>query len=186
MPQLKFWGSLEKPAGLSIFTTNGMVFENMNIFVLDQDIEKCAHYHCDQHVVKMILESAQMLCTTLNKRGVRTPYKPTHANHPCVVWLDQSYDNFLWLKSLALALNAEYRFRYERDTDHASVRVIRELENHTYSAKGLTPFVQVMPDKYKTDTNTILAYRAFYIGEKLSFARWTKRPMPSWIHSGSA
>ena len=154
----------------------------MNIFVLDENIEKCARYHCDQHVVKMILESTQMLCTTLNKQGVKTPYKPTHANHPCVRWLDQSYTNFQWLKSLALALNTEYRFRYGHDKDHASVRVIRELEPYSYRARGLTPFAQVMPDIYKTDLNPVLAYRAFYVGEKLSFARWTNRPTPSWIH----
>ena len=155
----------------------------MNIFILDEDIETCARYHCDQHVVKMILESTQMLCTTMNKRGVKTSYKPTHENHPCVLWLDQSYANFLWLKSLALALNAEYRFRYGRDKDHASVRVIRELEPYTYCDTGLTPFAQVMPDIYKTDLNPVLAYRAFYVGEKLSFAKWTKRPAPPWIRS---
>ncbi|WP_231579463.1 hypothetical protein [Photobacterium iliopiscarium] len=49
----------------------------MNIFILDHDIEKCAQYHCDQHVVKMILESVQLLCTALNKKGFTTPYKST-------------------------------------------------------------------------------------------------------------
>ena len=79
----------------------------MNIFVLDDDIRTCARYHCDQHVVKMILESAQLLCTALNKQGFRTPYRSTHVKHPCVLWLEQSYDNFLWLKALAMELNRE-------------------------------------------------------------------------------
>jgi hypothetical protein len=35
----------------------------MNIFYLDKDPIKAAEYSCDKHVVKMILESAQMLCT---------------------------------------------------------------------------------------------------------------------------
>jgi hypothetical protein len=34
----------------------------MNIFVLDKDPHAAAHYHCDKHVVKMILEAGQMLC----------------------------------------------------------------------------------------------------------------------------
>mgnify|MGYP001825078254 FL=1 len=84
----------------------------MNIFILDKDIEKCAQYHCDQHVVKMILESVQMLCTALNKKGFSTPYKSTHMNHPCVLWVEESFDNYSWLKNLSLALNSEYRFRY--------------------------------------------------------------------------
>ncbi len=80
----------------------------MNIFVLDRNIRKCAQYHCDQHVSKMILESIQMLCTCLNKKGVSTPYKSTHLKHPCVLWLDESHSNFLWLKELALELNREF------------------------------------------------------------------------------
>ena len=79
----------------------------MNIFVLDTDIKKCAQYHCDKHVVKMILESVQMLCTALNKKGFTTPYKSTHVKHPCVLWVESSHDNFLWLKNLTLALNDE-------------------------------------------------------------------------------
>jgi len=155
----------------------------MNIFILDRDIRKCAQYHCDQHVVKMILESAQMLCTTLNKRGLQTPYRSTHVNHPCVLWLDESYDNFLWLKELALELNLEYRYRFGREKDHASIGVIREIEHHRYPAPGLTPFAQAMPDEYKVPGNAVQAYRRFYIGEKLGFATWTGRPAPDWIKS---
>ena len=79
----------------------------MNIFILDANIKKCARYHCDQHVVKMILESVQIMCTALNKKGFDTPYKSTHINHPCVLWTEKSYDNFLWLSRLAYALNDE-------------------------------------------------------------------------------
>jgi len=155
----------------------------MNIFVLDTDIRSCAQYHCDQHVVKMILESVQMLCTTLNKRGLETPYRSTHINHPCVLWLDASYDNFLWLKELALELNREYRFRYARETDHASIRVIREIEHHRYPALGLTAFAQAMPHQYKVPGDAVRAYRKFYSGEKLGFATWTRRTRPEWIKS---
>ena len=155
----------------------------MNIFVLDHDIQRCARYHCDQHVVKMILESAQMLCTTLNRQGIRTPYRSTHVKHPCVLWLAESYDNFLWLKELALALNREYRFRYQKEVDHASIAVIKEVAHHQYEARGLTEFAQAMPDQYKVPGQAVQAYRAFYIGAKLPFASWTRRPVPSWIRN---
>ena len=45
----------------------------MNIFILDRDPKVCAQYHCDKHVVKMILETAQMICTVLNEVGHETP-----------------------------------------------------------------------------------------------------------------
>jgi len=85
----------------------------MNIFILDADIKKCAEYHCDQHVIKMILESVQILCTVLYKKGISSPYRPTHQKHPCVLWVEHSYDNFIWLKNLAVTLNQEYRYRFD-------------------------------------------------------------------------
>ena len=154
----------------------------MNIFILDTDIETCAQYHCDQHVVKMILESVQMLCTALNKQGFTTPYKSTHIKHPCVLWVEESFGNFLWLKDLALALNTEYRFRYERDTDHKSISVLNEITNCIYEDRGLTEFAQAMPDKYKVPGDAVKAYRQFYLGEKMQFAKWTKRSVPNWVH----
>lgn len=154
----------------------------MNIFILDKEIEKCAQYHCDQHVVKMILESVQMLCTALNKKGFATPYKSTHIKHPCVLWVEESLENFLWLKNLAIALNTEYRFRFERDTDHKSILVLNQISNYNYDNRGLTEFAQAMPDKYKIPGNAVKAYRQFYLGEKMGFAKWTKRSAPGWIH----
>ncbi|MCW8942188.1 MAG: pyrimidine dimer DNA glycosylase/endonuclease V [Gammaproteobacteria bacterium] len=154
----------------------------MNIFILDTDIETCAQYHCDQHVVKMILESVQMLCTALNKKGFTTPYKSTHIKHPCVLWVEESFGNFLWLKNLALALNTEYRFRYERDSDHKSISVLNEITSCIYEDRGLTEFAQAMPDKYKVPGDAVKAYRQFYLGEKMKFAKWTKRSVPEWVH----
>ncbi len=154
----------------------------MNIFILDNEIEKCAQYHCDQHVVKMILESVQMLCTALNKKGFTTPYKSTHIKHPCVLWVEESFENFTWLQNLAIALNTEYRFRFERDSDHKSIFVLNEISNYNYDNRGLTEFAQAMPDKYKIPGNAVKAYRQFYLGEKMKFAKWTKRHSPKWIH----
>lgn len=153
----------------------------MNIFILDKNIEKCAHFHCDQHVVKMILESVQMLCTALNKKGFATPYKSTHIKHPCVLWVEQSFGNFLWLKKLALELNTEYRFRFEKDHNHKSMLVLNEITNFKFDNRGVTDFEQVMPDKYKIPGDAVKAYRHFYLGEKMKFAKWTKRKVPIWI-----
>jgi len=153
----------------------------MNIFVLDENITTCAQYHCDQHVIKMILESTQIMCTALNKKGFFTPYKPTHINHPCVLWTETSYTNFLWLKELALALNKEFRYRFDKTVDHKSVNVINEIEQYSFEDLGLTPFAQAMPEEYRVPKDAVQAYRKFYIGEKLSFAKWTKRSTPGWI-----
>ena len=154
---------------------------NMNIFVLDDDIKKCAEYHCDQHVIKMILESLQILCTALYKHGIQTPYKPTHQKHPCVLWAEYSYDNFIWLKKLATALNKEYKYRFEKVIDHRSINVLNEISGFRYKKRGLTEFPQAMPEKYKVEGNPVLAYRKFYVGEKMHFARWSKRDIPFWV-----
>lgn len=156
----------------------------MNIFVLDRDIESCAYYHCDQHVVKMILESVQLLCTALNEYGFSTPYKSTHVHHPCVHWVKDSYSNFLWLVELAEALNREYRFRFAKTNDHKSMAVLALIHGGTmhYPDHGLTEFVQAMPACYKIPGDAVTAYRSFYRGDKRHFARWTKRAIPQWMH----
>lgn len=39
----------------------------MNIFWLDEDLEKAAEYHCDKHLGKMLVEAVQILCTALRQ-----------------------------------------------------------------------------------------------------------------------
>ena len=153
----------------------------MNIFVLDANIKRCARYHCDQHVVKMILESVQIMCTVLNKKGFATPYKSTHVKHPCVLWAEKSYDNFNWLLKLALALNDEYKYRYKKTSNHSSIDVLYEIRQTKFESIGLTEFAQAMPDKYKVPGDAVSAYRNFYIGEKMKFAKWTRRKPPQWM-----
>jgi hypothetical protein len=154
--------------------------QSVNIFVLDQSIKTCAQYHCDQHVSKMILEGVQILCTALNKKGVDTPYRSTHMKHPSVLWAEQSFDNFCWLKLLVEELNSEYRWRYDKATDHASLAVLAAIDNERFEASGLTPFAQAMPESYKRLDDPVMAYRSFYCGEKAGFATWKKRDAPHW------
>lgn len=157
----------------------------MNIFILDHNIRRCAQYHCDQHVGKMILESVQILCTALNKKGFATPYRSTHSQHPCVLWVEASYDNFLWLRELALALNDEYRWRYRKSADHASIAVLQAIESCRFDTCGLLPFAQAMPNQYKVAGDAVAAYRQFYCGDKARFARWTRRAPPPWFRPAS-
>lgn len=151
----------------------------MNIFILDENIDKCARYHNDKHVVKMILESAQMLCTAIHESGGDAPYRSTHKNHPCTVWARESLSNWHWLRDLALALNEEYKYRYDKSVDHKSATVIKSLAEPDIPDIGLTPFAQAMPDEYKTD-NAVDAYRSYYKGEKAEIANWKGRSKPKW------
>jgi hypothetical protein len=155
----------------------------MNIFVLDTDTRKCAQYHADQHVVKMTLESTQILCTVLTLLGLEAPYKPTHAHHPCVRWAGQSLSNWRWLLGLVFALNAEYRYRFERLQDHRSAQVARSLPTPPIEDIGLTEFAQAMPAIYRVPGDPVQAYRRFYMAEKSRFATWTKRPPPAWFRA---
>ena len=154
----------------------------MNIFVLDKEVEKCAEYHCDKHVIKMILESAQMLSAVVRLNGHDIGYKLTHKNHPCTIWARESLSNYNWLVRLTRLLNYEYRYRYDKDINHKSYDLVKTLPIPDLPDIGLTPFAQAMPDQYK-NKNAVKAYRDYYINEKSSFLTWTKRKKPKWINN---
>lgn len=152
----------------------------MNIFYLDSNIETCARYHCDKHVIKMILESAQILCTVLWLHDIPAPYRPTHRSHPCVLWANESLSNWLWLKELAQALNKEYQYRFQHQNNHKSYDVILTLETPPLADLGITKRPQVMPPEFEQD-DPVQAYRAYYRDRKRPIAHWTKRKMPEWF-----
>lgn len=134
----------------------------MNIFVLDEDPAQAAALHKNIHVVKMILETAQILCTVYHRYGQDAPYKPTHKYHPCVVWAGDTTSNYLWLVQLGLALCAEYTRRY--DKTHKSEEIIRMVAAPPAGMpeSELTPFVQAMPDGCKNKSDPVGAYRSYY------------------------
>ena len=114
----------------------------MNIFVLDNDPKVCAMSHCDKHVVKMILETAQMICTTHHIVGgydYDIPYKSTHVNHPCNRWLRDSVENYNWLISFITHINDEYKygfsdpekavFKAEKGVNHDVVDQISQMKS---------------------------------------------------------
>jgi hypothetical protein len=156
----------------------------MNIFFLDRDSVACARLHSDQHVVKMVLETAQILCAALHRHGIAAPYKPTHAGHPCVRWAGDSLSHWRWTRSLGLALGEEYTFRRQRI--HASATVIAALpEVPDIPDLGWSDPPQAMPDIYRQD-DCVAAYRAYYAAEKANFAgkgaaRWSNRPRPAFM-----
>jgi len=104
----------------------------VNIFVLHTDPVRAARYHCDRHVVKMTLETAQLLSTALalenpdqavQLQAAGLIYRPTHRNHPCAQWAAESLANYRWLARLGLALAEEYSYRYQGRV-HKSAAVI--------------------------------------------------------------
>lgn len=152
----------------------------MNIFVLDLEPRRCAQYHCDDHVKKMIIESTQMLSTANRMFGLKEGYKIAFPNHRCNVWVRQSLDNWLWLRELTYFLNEEYRKRYNKEINHKSWLVARKLSFPNIRRKGLTPFALAMPDKYKSN-NAVYSYRRYYRNEKTHLLRYTNREIPFWL-----
>lgn len=152
----------------------------MNIFALDLDASEAAKAHCDKHTVKMVLETAQMLSTTLNGYGVMgTPYNPTHRFHPATVWVGKTRGNYQWTLKLFDGLLREYTDRYGKI--HACQRYLNYFMMHTNCIPDgpLLEFPQCMPDQYK-DADPVLAYRKYYKGEKSSFAKWRNGNVPLW------
>lgn len=152
----------------------------MNIFFLDYDTKKCARYHCDKHVVKMILETAQLLCGAHWVTGSEAPYKLSHQNHPCSIWVRESLSNYLYLCDLGLELCKEYTYRYGRT--HKSQQIIEWCLDKKLNIKdkGFTEPPKAMPNECKLES-VIDSYRNYYIKEKKSFAKWKNREIPNWF-----
>lgn len=152
----------------------------MNIFYLDSNPTLCAKYHNDKHVVKMILETAQLLCGVHWVIGKEAPYKLSHKNHPCSIWVRSSIENYLWLCELGLELCEEYTYRYEKK--HKSQYIIEWCLHNKPNIPDL-PFSEppkAMPDDFKVKDVTE-SYRNYYIGAKRDFCVWKNREVPKWF-----
>ena len=171
----------------------------MNIFYLHEDPKTCAEMHCDRHVVKMILEYAQLLSTAHrildgNEWADEAKlYKATHKNHPSAVWARKSAGNYVWLNKLFQELCKEYTKRYVR-THTTQLKladklcVLPKYLNVDYEDFNLnfTEPPQCMDDYCKVEGNTIMAYRNYYIKEKSYMARWKFTQEPIWYTIGMA
>lgn len=158
----------------------------MNIFYLDKDIELSAKYHCDSHVVKMILEYAQLLSTAhrvLDNNDNDIFYKKTHKNHPCGVWVRDNNSNYEYLYLLFAKLCDEYTARYNKV--HLTDKKLREVLKHAPNniPQGtLTPLPLCMPDEYKQE-DAVSSYRAYYMLDKAKKMKlnYTNTNTPSWL-----
>jgi hypothetical protein len=172
----------------------------MNIFILDNDLDKSAEYHVDKHVVKMPLEAAQMLCANywitlalghvprkitplelveVKQKVTSEFYGISHYNHPCTIWARSNQATYEYLTCYAHALNDEYGYRYGKS--HKSIEVINRLPQGLLPPGPLLEPAQAMPDQYKRDS-AVEAYRAYYIGEKSHLATWSHRGQPEWFN----
>lgn len=158
----------------------------MNIFYLDPDPYQAARYLCDKHVVKMCLESAQLLSTAHRELdGEQCDgrlYRSTHKNHPSSVWCRSGIHNYRWLFDHFDGIAREYTRRYQKV--HLSYEKLNDIlfnppQNVPMELYSEPP--QCMPEEYKND-DTVTAYRNYYIGDKLRFAKWTNRKQPEWIN----
>ena len=179
----------------------------MNIFVLNPTPEGAARDMCDKHVVKMIVETAQMLSTVhrvldgtpairISKSGRKIKHwhhpnpewdlrlcLPVMVNHPCTKWAMRSSENYEWLSDHGISLLKQYRLRYDKvhSMQNLMTDCLFDLPKNI-EIGALTPFAQAMPEQYRSD-DAVAAYRNYYIGEKKRFAKWCKTPVPSWFGS---
>lgn len=156
----------------------------MNIFLLSTDPREAAEAHCDKHVVKMILETAQLLyCAHWVVDPESVPiggYRKTHPNHPCAIWTRESRENYRWLCELGIYLCKEYTFRYGKI--HKTQEHITWLAEHMPPLPMVpqTPFRMAMPDEFK-DADPIVAYQQYYLGAKQRMLVYSKRPPPPFV-----
>lgn len=170
----------------------------MNLFLLSRSKQKSARLHCNRHVVKMILETTQLLWTGIHMGGVdvcKLPikaYRKTHSWHPTAIWVRESSTNWRFTVEFGLALCAEYTRRYgkrHKCEDHlvffrrfGYVEPLerRPIKNKRGSMKnGCTPFPLAMPDDcvvYKRGSpHAVRSYRKYY---KRKNKDWTEKGRP--------
>jgi hypothetical protein len=177
----------------------------MNIFAVHNDPIISAQSLVDKHVVKMILETAQLLCTahrildgqqyvgkTKTGRNVKRwtlyderetlLYSATHINHPSAVWCRESNNNYTWLYCHFLALLNEYTHRYGKKHEcHFLVDVLMSPpQNIPIGYK--TQVTPAMPDEYKVPGDSVTSYRNYYKNGKKHLFAWTNRTPPEWIY----
>ena len=161
----------------------------MNIFFLDKDPQFAAQSLCDKHVPKMLLESAQMLSTAVQKYTDRIEelYKPAYPNHPMTKWVGSTFSNFQWTLENAVFISHEYCKRFNKL--HKSSRILNAIYDNQYYKEipdeQFTPPPQCMPDQYKLRSDLyVKAYRKYYQGEKEYFAKWERGVSAPdwWVH----
>lgn len=179
----------------------------MNVFYLDSDPQKCAEWAVDRHVVKMILEAAQLLSTAhrvidgqeftdFSKTGRKVKrwklddvsddaflYSATHVNHPSAVWARQSNNNYNWLWCYLYEHCKEYTYRYGK---RHKIEQTGMLERLKYPPRNIPVayFMQppsAMDTKYIISEDARINYKNYYKLGKAHLHSWKKREVPAWI-----
>jgi len=162
----------------------------MNIFFIDKCPIKAARQLCDKHVVKMVLETAQMCSTALHEWCfedepiLKEIYKPAYKNHPMTVWVRENDANMTWAVAHGLEIGREYTRRYGKH--HKSTAIMKKIaaymfhDNFDEDFRLHTEPPQCMPDQFKCD-DYVEAYRNYYRTDKAHILQWTNTPQPTWI-----
>jgi hypothetical protein len=180
----------------------------MNIFAIDKDPIQSAMWMVDRHVVKMVLETAQLLSTAhrildgtmyIDASGLARPhgrkvkrwrlpderervlYSATHINHPSAVWCRATVHNYGWLYQHFVALMNEYTYRYGKVHKCESMSQWLVYPPKNIKIAELTPVTPAMPDEYKVPNDHVESYRNYYRIAKERMHKWTKREKPAWI-----
>ena len=175
----------------------------MNIFVTDSSPVKSAQVLPDKHIVKMPLETCQMLSIVASDKwghgfGVLpkvdgTPYKTDKGafrNHPCTAWANSFVTNWQWLLAHGFALCDEYAARYGKvHTCHHTLLAAKEIlptgDPTGRSGKGPTPFARAMPNEFKFDTSidTFTAYKMYIASKPWVASNYLRDPSkkPDWV-----
>lgn len=148
----------------------------MNIFFISKDPVAAAMYMHDKHVLKMVVESTQILSNCHDQSTVK--YKRTHYNHPSCIWARSSKSNYSWLWLHAYALAKEYEYRYGRE--HKCLSIILSLPKFEHDTHEITPPALAMPDEYK-EHDPVSSYINYYKATKVNNKVWTKRSPPTWL-----
>jgi Pyrimidine dimer DNA glycosylase len=152
----------------------------MNIFITSPDPTDSAFALDDKRVIKMILESAQIMSTAIGLSGGKAPYKVTHKNHPVVVWSRQNKANYWWLFNHYKALCQVYYDRFGKR--HKTLEHILTWNDGVFLLPEgeLIPFVNCTPHK---DKDIFDAYK-LTLNEKWAsdkrHPRWTNSIAPDW------
>lgn len=155
----------------------------VNIFILSEDPIEAARMQCDKHVVKMILETGQMLCAAHNPGDA--PWKRTHFNHPCTIWARTTKSNYEWLAVHGLELCAEYTRRYKKRHKAEDVLIWCAQNIPKNIPDGcLTSFAIAIKNKDYHKEDAVSSYRTYYLKDKIRFARWRYCDPPQWWVEG--
>ena len=158
----------------------------MNIFAIEDnkaggiDWIKSAQSQDNYRVVKMILESCQILSTVLNEQGIDAPYRSFNPKHPSCLWAAESSDNFTNLVVHCAAMIEEYEERFNKTHKCKAVltKIINLFEASNFPTDKPTPLRMAMPDIFRS-SNIVESYRKFYASKPR--VRYPKEKIPSWF-----